>query len=349
MAHELIVIDRKPLQLRRAVISPAWKDEKVLTSDVWTYVDLWMRRNAKGSDAQFYWQQSREFYRASQGLPITASPLTLYYCFLNATKALLASKKIKFLDLHGVTGHKTASKASLSNERVVFKSGGVLPALISYYGDAQNGNYTLKELLGNMSFVHRAYCLSYSEPYHFFSIFDPVYAKARGSSEAWVSFEMEPRFNDRRVLATLPPGYQKNPTFSDVLVIRRKKRFKWKSGPAERGANLTRLTEYHKKLRRNLTYVSGADRWYLKRRHSNLVSVDRHTPTLIFAAMHRLSELSRYDPIRLSRILDTQRNWILAEFVKSSPTQFLDEIACEITGQEIYAPGIHGGSSLSLS
>lgn len=349
MAHDLITVDRKALQFRRAVISPSWKDEKVLTSDIWTYVDLWLRRNAKGSDAQFYWQQSRDFYRAAQGLPVTASPLVLYYCFLNAVKTLLSAKNIKFSDLHGVSGHKTAVKASLSNERIIFRARGVLPALASYYEEPPHGTYTLKELLGNMSFVHRAYCLSYSEPFHFFSIFDPVYVKARGSSESWISFSMESRFDDKRVLATLPPGYQKNDAFTDDLVVRKRKRFRWRSGSTHRSANIANLTKYHKRLRRDLTYVAGADRWYLKRRHSNIKTIDRHTSTLIFSAMHRLSELSRYDPIRLSRILDTHRNWILAEFVKSSATQFLDEIACEITGQEIYAPGIHAGNTLSLS
>ena len=347
LVHEVITIDRKPLLFRRSVISPAWNDEKVLTSDLWTYVDLWIRRNAKGTDAQFFWQQAREFYRASLNLPITASPLALYYCFLNATKALLVSKKIAFSDHHGVTGKYTSKKASLSNEEVTLKSAGVLPSLISYYGDQANGSYTLKELLGNMAFVHRAYCLSYSEPYHFFSIFEPVYVKAVGTSEAWLSAKLEQRFDDLRVLATLPPGFEKNVGFTEDLVVRKKKRFRWKSGAKERSNNLQVLTKYHAKLRKDVTYIAGADQWYLKRRHSNLTTIDRHTPTMIFAAMHRLSELSRYDPLRLSRILDTQRNWILAEFIKTAPTQFLDEIACELTGQEIHVPAIHSGSSLT--
>lgn len=311
------------------------------------YVDLWIRRNAKGTDAQFFWQQAREFYRASLGLPITASPLTLYYCFLNATKALLLAKGIEFSDHHGISGKKIATKASLSNETVILKTGGVLPALISYYGDEANGTYTLKDLLGNMAFVHRAYCLSYSEPYHFFSLKDPAYVKAVGTNEAWITAGLETRFDDKRVLATLPPGFRKNASFEDTLVIRRKKRFRWESGTANKKKNLDRLTEYHAKLRRDMTYITGTNKWYLKRRHSTVVTVDRHTPTMIFAAMHRLSELSRYDPLRLSRILDTQRNWILAEFIKTSPTQFLDEIACELTGQEIHTPGIHGVSSLT--
>lgn len=347
LAHEQLVIDRKPLFFRRSVITPAWKDEKVLTSDLWMYVDLWLRRNANGTDARFFWQQARDFYTASLGLPITASPLALYYCFLNATKALLIAKNLNFSDHHGVTGRKTATKASLSNELVALKSSGVLPALISYYGDDANGSYTLKDLLGNMAFVHRAYCLSYKEPFHFFSLINPTYVKAVGSTEAWISTELEARFDDRRVLATLPPGFEKNAAFEDDLVIRKKKRFRWNPGSSEKNKNLSRLTKYHAKLRRDMTYITGTDRWYLKRRHSNVVTVDRHTPTMIFAAMHRLSELSRYDPLRLSRIVDTQRNWILAEFIKTAPTQFLDEIACELTGQEIHTPGIHGVSSLT--
>lgn len=349
MAHEVLNLDRKPLAFRRSVVAPAWNDEKVLTSDLWMYVDLWIRRNAKKTDAEFFWQQAQEFYRASLGLPITASPLALYYCFLNATKALLLTKKIDFSDYHGISGKYTSKKASLSNEEITIKPTGVLSALISYYGDNSNGSYTLKDLLGNMAFVHRAYCLSFSEPYQFFSLFEPVYVKAIGSTEAWLSADLETRFDDRRVLATLPRGFEKDAGFTEKLVVRKKKRFRWKTGAKERQKNLERLTNYHTKLRRNVTYIAGTNRWYLKRRHSQATHIDRHTPTMIFAAMHRLSELSRYDPLRLSRLLDTHRNWILAEFIKTAPTQFLDEIACELTGQEIHVPGIHAGSSLTQS
>ncbi|MBA4013261.1 MAG: hypothetical protein C0481_15455 [Phenylobacterium sp.] len=40
---------------------------------------------------------------------------------------------------------------------------------------------------------------------------------------------------------------------------------------------------------------------------------------------------------------------LLAEFIKAAPIQFLDEITCELTGQEMYVPGIHAGSLLSPS
>jgi len=62
--------------------------------------------------------------------------------------------------------------------------------------------------------------------------------------------------------------------------------------------------------------------------------------TITFALMHRLSELSRYDPIRLKKHFDCQHNWLISEFINLAPTQFIYAIACEITGQEFKIPGI---------
>jgi hypothetical protein len=55
--------------------------------------------------------------------------------------------------------------------------------------------------------------------------------------------------------------------------------------------------------------------------------------------MHRLSELSRYDPIALSKHFECQHNWLLTEFILAASSQFIDEISAEITGQEFFMPG----------
>lgn len=85
-------ISKKSLTLRKAKISPNFQGKSVLVKDPFEYVNLWLKRN-KHTEALFYWQQAKEFYEASLLLPLTAAPLTNYYCFLNATKALLKVKK----------------------------------------------------------------------------------------------------------------------------------------------------------------------------------------------------------------------------------------------------------------
>ncbi len=60
---------------------------------------------------------------------------------------------------------------------------------------------------------------------------------------------------------------------------------------------------------------------------------------MIMAIMHRLSELSKYDPKGLSIYLDSQANWLLTEFIQLAPSQFINEIICEMTSLEFSMPG----------
>jgi hypothetical protein len=57
-------------------------------------------------------------------------------------------------------------------------------------------------------------------------------------------------------------------------------------------------------------------------------------------AMHRMSEIARYKPLELNRLLEGRRNWILYEFTRVAQNQFIDEIAAEITGYEISPAGV---------
>ena len=68
--------------------------------------------------------------------------------------------------------------------------------------------------------------------------------------------------------------------------------------------------------------------------------INMYSPTITFAIMHRLSELARYSPDRLQHILDSQMGWVVSEFIKLAPYQFIDEISSEITGKEIMPPMI---------
>ena len=54
--------------------------------------------------------------------------------------------------------------------------------------------------------------------------------------------------------------------------------------------------------------------------------------------MHRLSELTRYEPEKLAKHFDCNQNWLLSEFIKLALPQFIDEISSEITGLEFKIP-----------
>lgn len=67
-------------------------------------------RSEKSERAFFYWSQAKNFFIASENLPIESRPLTSYYCCLNVAKSLLAIKGdsgINFNNLtHGVSSNR---------------------------------------------------------------------------------------------------------------------------------------------------------------------------------------------------------------------------------------------------
>ncbi|WP_339210778.1 YaaC family protein [Aeribacillus sp. FSL K6-8210] len=339
---QIISYKGKNLTLHKAIKSPNFEGKTVLVNDPWEYVEMWLKRNNHNDEALFYWQQSRQFYEASTMLPLTSSPLTTYYCFLNAVKTLLIVKNVPFSDRHGVSGWSKNSKVSLSNEYIKIQTGGILPALCNYLDEPVNTaeTYLLRDVLYNLPFIHRAYCLTYtstSTKELFIPIRKAFFVKKNGSSESWFSAEIDPKYANGHTLKKVAENFERDPTFENAFVVRTKKRFRWRRDDPNK---LNKLVTFHCKIRKQIHYIAGMSRlWYIKREGIDGV-ISRNPMSLTFAGMHRLSELSRYEPVVLSKHLSSQHNWLLSEFIKNAPYQFIDHIASEITGEEFMSPGI---------
>ena len=339
MTHRSIDIKGKALSIHKAVTAPGFGEKTILVTDAWDYITLWLKRNHH-AEARFYWDQARSFYCATVSLPKESSPLTAYYCMLNAVKALLLVKKIKFADRHGVSGKTIGVRPSLSNEVVEFKAGGILAELCRHLGEtANNETYSLQDLLYNLPYVHRAFDLSLeSAPELFIPIRRPCVVRSGKTNEAWFCAELDGRYASKATLKRLPTHYEQDITFTDRFVIRSTRRFNWV--PSDKPGSLQRYTKYHAQIRRDVHYIHSAQRlWYLKRNDTVDGHIARSTMTLAFGAMHKLSELARYSPQSLAKHFEGRYNWLLSEFIAIAPLQFLDEISCEMTGHEFIPPG----------
>lgn len=339
---EIITYQGKNLELHKTTVNPDWGIDTVLVTSTWDYVALWLKREGHGKEALLYWEQAKSFFEATKILPKTSAPLTAYYCFLNAVKCLLTVKGVVFTERHGISGWNKTGKVSLSKELVNFQNSGILSSLCSYLGEPVHKNvYSLKDIFYNLSCIHRAYHLTFvSEQELFTPIKNPSYVRAPASKKSWFTAVIDDQDVHAHTLALLPNGYERDMGDPSVFRIRRKKRFDWIRGPANKADNINRLNKYHLETRRNLFYIYSPSRlWYIKRKKSNLQNViDRSNLPLIFSAMHRLSELARYTPDYLAKHFDSQHNWLLSEFIEVSPSQFIDEISSEITGREFMIP-----------
>src|SRR6266852_5730300 len=155
-APELRIANRVAY-LRKAIKSPDFTSERVLARDAFQFAELWLKRHCE--KALPFWDQARSYYEASKHLPVKSSPLTSYYCFLNAAKALLLVKGVSFTEHHGISGKfDPASKRSLRNEQIKFKGGGIIAALSQYLGENEKEDeHCLADVLSNLPFIHRAY------------------------------------------------------------------------------------------------------------------------------------------------------------------------------------------------
>lgn len=330
----------RTLRPRRATIAPDFASETVLVSDPWEYVDLWLKRNSH-HEARAFWSQAREFAEAAAQLPVTSAPLPAYYSFLNATKALLKVRKHSVAESHGVHGQALPDRRSLDSEQIHFHASGVLSGLCAVLNESTAAaTYSLKAALYNLPFIHRAYCLTFtSAPELFIPLKNCRFVRKARSDEAWFCAEVEARYSTSHLVAKLPNEFELDDGATQSGTVRMKSRFKW-NGRAL-AASTGRLLNYHQKVRRHVKYVFGPSRlWYLKRNQVGALWLDRSSLTLSFAIMHRLSELSRYQPLLLRQHLDRQHNWLLSEFVATASRQFIDQVASEITGSDFMIPGI---------
>lgn len=118
--RESAIYEGKDLVFRKSIINPQFSKKTVLTDSHWHYIEL-LLKSSKTEDnekALNYWLQAKNFYIATQSLDLISKPLTTYYCFLNATKALLTYKGIVFDPKHGISGSTTPGQTKLKNEMV---------------------------------------------------------------------------------------------------------------------------------------------------------------------------------------------------------------------------------------
>jgi len=215
--------------------------------------------------------------------------------------------------------------------------------LCNYFGESGCNEYSLKDLLYNLPFIHRCFYLTFPSGYSeiYIPVINPHFVAKCRSNEAWICAELPENYSNQYIINKISPmGYEKDEGVKDKFIVRKKKRFDWYRSGNERKNNIIKLTTYHEKIRKDFQYIFGSNTlWYLKR-HTHPKAIGRHPLTIMLASMHRLSELARYQPTVLFRHFELKQNWLLSEFIKAAPIEFIDQISCEITNQNFMLPAV---------
>jgi hypothetical protein len=167
-------------------------------------------------------------------------------------------------------------------------------------------SYTLKDIFYNLEFIHRAYNLSNSSQAELYiPIEEPRFVYDKENKEGWLEVKLKPSYSTNQEFAKITgftiDRYYDN---SNFYTLRLNKVFYWnapRNNPDIR--SITEFTRYYENHRKRFRYIYSANKlWYIKRKDLKGI-IDRGTLPLTFATMHRLSEMSRYDPNTLENIL----------------------------------------------
>lgn len=365
----------KSLRMIKSYTFQDFRKHTVLTDETFTFVDFYFSTrqktmkykqelikerhgNANKFHYKFYWEQSQEFYKAAKQLPIQSSPLASYYSMLNAVKALIAYRT-EYIDdfindfaAHGLNEDNSNANIgddlnTISIKRKGFGIFGRFGTIMDSDFDDQwaaGSCYTIEQLLYNLPFVHRAYVMTYDKrSTKINELFVPLIAGTSpefhkgNDGRAYLTFKLDPEYFPPSS-TTVPQNVLSTFTEDFELIGERGFFFKSISGAKwNRGSVSNELKALTKELRKQFLYIKSARRlWYLKRqRLRNREVLNVNSMTIILAAMHRFSEIVRYKPEQLNRLMHSKENWLIHEFLTLALDQFIDEIAAEITGQEI--------------
>ncbi len=337
-----LLLNSREMSLRKAIVSPEFGSKTVLTNEPWNFVDLALAREQK-TDARFYWQQAKEFYLAAQGVSLQSAPLLLYYAYMNAAKTLLAARGLLPTGriYHGVKRWSPTPSSRGLSRGVEFGANGVAVMLSDYYSESETSTtHSLKEMFFNMPFIHRTYCLTYtSQDELFVPLCSSRFAVENGTNNVFFTGELSAHYPLSKYLGRLPPCLAHNPSSAGGVISTSSVPISSVKCPTT--ADVVAIADFARSLREDIYYINGTEAlWYVKATTGRNARLQRQTTTLTLAAMHSLSDICRYAPMQMVRLLEGQQNWLLSEFIKMSGNQFIDEIASEVTGMQFLIPNV---------
>lgn len=329
------------------------KINDIRVSDVWSFLSYTIKvskekvggNNLNKSKQKFLLdllEQSRYFYTTAQNAPIKSQPLLYYYSFMNLSK--IAINLYSYLGndkkyVHGISDHITtttklinasikcwesvpASQYSVSEYLIKMLDDKTLP----YVRDGKRKSYlcNVEELLRDCVGIHNTYCEMYNKKSSFYKLDDiELYSTSRK-----LYFKARIVDIDDNIMNSLnAKGYTVSNDNNSYYVIYQTS-IKTTSNPT-----ISEKYTLAKKIR-DLGIWSYCDgncyKLYISDKAGFL-----STSSCIYHAMFFFGSITRYHPDLFDEIMSAKEYWLVSEFLKTQPIQFLYHIISKINGAEI--------------
>lgn len=308
----------------------------VLVSDLWSFwifiIKQWSKKQQKKEVSSFLLSlldQAKYFYQAAEVAPLNSQPLLYYYSFLNLGKIIITingragANPSQTQFQHGIETNPSGKKFPQYeiNIKSLHPSSKISVGyhLMTCYGDSlplgSPTTINILEAMGNCLGIHRAYCLVKKQKQEHFirvtnyeilkegkELIARLYLKEKNSL-------IENKYNN----IITEPSAEETP-----------EKIYWEERIAMRSYSPTKKDYYNLSqtlLRKGIwTYTDGVDyiMYLSSNNHARYSSV-----SLIYCLMFFFGSVTRYHPHLFETNLSEEYNWLIAEFLKTQPMQFL--------------------------
>lgn len=325
------------------------KHEQIRVSDLWAFWQYIIGRYIKkySGEKDFLLtliEQARYFYEAAEKAPIKSQPLLYYYSFLNLVKVVinvnsLSSYGTNFTYYHGVESCNIKKNDKLQDLYVEIKSlllppgkspkPGKLPDLsVAYTFMTQMGDvipcpppYKLNivSMLKACVGIHRTFSETNNENETYFRLEGPKLY--RNGKKLSCQYEVK-KCNPIIFSQLTSVGYNIEQKIDD----NGETHYYWIEEIAMLAYKETKLDYYvlaSKLRRKGIWYYTDGSKY---RTFISTKPLHISTESIIYNLMFFFGSITRYHPYLFDKMLTEQQMWLISEFLKTQPKQFLHVI-----------------------
>ncbi len=330
---------------------------RIITADVWAYfkyiISVRLKKDQRNK-ANAFLEQAFEFYEAAKNPRLSTRPVLYYYALLNLAKMYLIINHVNIPAKvrHGISDPRTNYCTSLhfGAQVVQFEQcnsdhSSIFPELVKILGGGsvfRINPFKVISLLKQIPGIHRTYCIITGQSPCFLPVKKFDLLKTPSGDIAVRLILDKNNIDIPTVLKNIRSRISFKRSFFQVEVEKEKEKDElWFETTSKQGIGARR----YQAIRKHAEDIREAGLWGIITNNgwryylSCLKPIEILPPLVsIYATMFYLSAITRYKPYDFDKILEGKFSWLMNEFVRTQPAQFLYGIAGHIAGTDVVRP-----------
>lgn len=329
------------------------KNDHIRVSDIWSFWQYIIGRYVKKYAGEKIFlltliEQAQYFYEAAEKAPIKSQPLLYYYSFLNLVKVIINVNTLNAYGSakeynHGIEACEIHKGDKLKDLFVSIKGFTNSPSRISvaYQFMKQMGDpfqvppkYSLNisDLLCSCIGIHRTYCETHNCNEKYIQVCDlALYSEKK----KLISKYKVCKCNSQIQAELQAQGYN---IFCENDIVSGESTFYWQEEQLMSNYAPTKFDYYMlatKLRKKGMWYFTDGNKY-----KTFISSEPLHisTESIIYCLMFFFGSITRYHPYLFDSLLTEQQMWLISEFLKTQPKQFLYLVTSRTIESSILKP-----------